>query len=289
MSDERYKTGRTETRRRSRPRKLRGRFDRGTRSPGGQIVAPNDRVGKTDGADRTNDLAIARGETPGIGKDAGRSETPGTGKDVGRSETPGIGKDAGRSETPGIGKDAGRSETPGIGKDAGRSETPVGRKDETTAPESEAVFSTVQVESPTKRGRPTRRALRAAEFAEHQKNAALIVAILDGTAQSLIGADCAMNATEQGLIADPLARILSRLDPVISDGVNKFADPAAVFLGLGIWASRIIKTRRANLPPEIPAAELLSDPPDKTRDNGGDPRMPLGNPPEVVQRSYTPI
>jgi len=131
--------------------------------------------------------------------------------------------------------------------------------------------------------------LRAAEFAEHQKNAALIVAILDGTAQSLIGADCAMNATEQGLIADPLARILSRLDPVISDGVNKFADPAAVFLGLGIWASRIIKTRRANLPPEIPAAELLSDPPDKTRDNGGDPRMPLGNPPEVVQRSYTPI
>lgn len=74
--------------------------------------------------------------------------------------------------------------------------------------------------------------------------AAMLLTVLDQCSQSLIDPKAAMNAYERALIEAPLARTLER-HSAVADHIVRFADPAAVVLGLSLWASRVVQMRRA--------------------------------------------
>jgi len=73
---------------------------------------------------------------------------------------------------------------------------------------------------------------------------ATILAILNGMAGATICEEARMTRGEQKMIADPLQRILERLDIEASEKVGTYSDPVLLFLGLLTWGSRLFRLKK---------------------------------------------
>lgn len=72
----------------------------------------------------------------------------------------------------------------------------------------------------------------------HQ-TAIVLLTVLNGLVAMSFGDECRMTKAEQTMIADPLQRILERMDPGTNEVIAQWSDPIMLVLGLTAWSARI--------------------------------------------------
>lgn len=55
-----------------------------------------------------------------------------------------------------------------------------------------------------------------------------------------LGAECQLTPDEHAMIDEPLARIMARLSPEVTEAVDKWTDPVLLATGLIMWGARIV-------------------------------------------------
>lgn len=71
--------------------------------------------------------------------------------------------------------------------------------------------------------------------------ASVLIGVLDSAAQAMVSADAALTLNERNLIEEPLARIMDRLSPEVTEKIQTFSDPILLAFGLGLWGMRLYK------------------------------------------------
>lgn len=146
---------------------------------------------------------------------------------------------------------AGTIGQPGGKSSAGPARAEPGTRKRTAAARAkragEALSQTPQIESeseqPAKKPAAAQRRNPKARAKDRQvgvENAAVILSLLDGLAVSMLGPDAALNDFDRLMIADPLERIMGRLQWETGEAVNRWADPILLVIGLIGWGNRLV-------------------------------------------------
>ena len=109
----------------------------------------------------------------------------------------------------------------------------------------------------------------------------VLLTLLDGAVGMSLGEGARMTDDEQGMIAEPMARIMARLDPGTTAMLEKWTDPILLVFGFAMWGARVW-TEMSDQDNQGPPPEPEYVPP--APDNGRE-RVPTGTPPHTVTDS----
>jgi hypothetical protein len=96
-----------------------------------------------------------------------------------------------------------------------------------------------------------------------------LLVIIEGAAMVGFGEDARLLPNERKMIVEPLARIMSRLDPALNDALQKWTDPILLVFGLSTWGMRLYAIAKDKEEGEGPPSKR---PPEDFR-----PKSPGGN------------
>ena len=134
-------------------------------------------------------------------------------------------------------------------------------------------FPVPEVQSPVSRKKRQQQAEQATT---------VLLTLLDGAVGLSLGEGARMLPDEQAMIAEPMARIMARLDPGTSAMLEKWTDPVMLFFGLAMWGARIwTEMSDQNDQGRPPEPEYIPPAPD----NGRERQVPTGAPPHTVTAS----
>ena len=77
------------------------------------------------------------------------------------------------------------------------------------------------------------------QAAQAKETAGWLVMLLEGAAIMSFGEEAKLLPNEKRMISDPMARIMTRMDPALNEALQKWTDPILLLFGIGTWGMRL--------------------------------------------------